>query len=174
MAAPVEIPVLKLPKDLAADPRHDAVSNLLAARSGLLWEGGRNQVATVPMTDALAAVLRNALASGLACQGLELATDKLAGEQKGLDAVSAKAPESPQNARISRVLFVANDGSTRFYRDCDALLSRYPQRLLACRLEVAGEDLGNELLGSPRLVRSVLVFDKKVAAKALLALLPPA
>ncbi len=166
--------MLKLPKDLAADPRHDAVLNLLAARSGSLWEGGRNQVATVPMTDALAAVLRAALASGLACQGLELATDKLAGEQKGLDAVSAKAPESPQNARVSRVLFLANDGSTRFYRDCDALLSRYPQRLLACRLEVAGEDLGNELLGSPRLVRSVLVFDKKVAAKALLALLPPA
>jgi hypothetical protein len=170
----MEIPVLKLPKDLAADPRHDAVLNLLMENAGPLWEGGRNQVAAVPMTDALAAVLRAALASELACQGLELATDKLASEQKGLDAVRAKAAEGPQNARISRILFLANDGSTRFYRDCDALLSRYPQRLLACRLDMAGEDLGNLLLGSPRLVRSVLVFDKKVAAKALLALLPPA
>ena len=126
------------------------------------------------MTDALAAVLRAALASELACQGLELATDMLASEQKGLDAVRAKATEGPQNARISRILFLANDGSTRFYRDCDAQISRYQRRLLACRLDIAGEDLGNLLLGSPRLVRSVLVFDKKVAAKALLALLPPA
>ena len=173
LAPSPEIPVLKLPKDLAADQRHDAVLNILTAHAGLLWASGRNQVATVPMTDALAAVLRGALASGLACQGLELATDKLAGEQKGLDAASAKVPESPQNARVSRVLFLANDGSTRFYRDCDALLSRYPQRLLACRLEIMGDDLGNALFGSPRLVRSVLVFDKKVASRALLALLPP-
>jgi len=164
--------VLKLPKDLAADPRHEAVSNLLTAHAGLLWESGRHPVATLPMTGALAAVLRGALAAGLACQGLELITDKLAAEQKGLDAASAKAPEGPQNARVSRLLFVANDGSTRFYRDCDALLSRYPQRLLACRLEVPGEELGTALLGSSRLVRSVLVMDKKVCAKALLALLP--
>lgn len=165
--------MLKLPKDLVADPRHDAVASLLAAHTGLLWEGGRNHVATLPMTAALAAVLRGALADGLASQGLELITDKLAAEQKGLDAASAKAPEGPQNARVSRILFLANDGSTRFYRDCDALLSRYPQRLLACRLDVPGEELGSALFGGSRLVRSVLVFDKKVAAKALLALLPP-
>ncbi len=166
--------MLKLPKDLVADPRHDAVSGLLTAHTGLLWEGGRHQVATLPMTANVAAVLREALAAGLACQGLELITDKLAGEQKGLDAAAAKAPETSQNARVSRILFLANDGSTRFYRDCDALLSRYPQRLLACRLDVTGEDLGSALFGVPRLVRSVLVFDKKAGAKALLALLPPA
>lgn len=164
--------MLKLPKDLAADPRHDAVSNLLTAHTGLLWEGGRHQVATLPVTEALAGVLRAALGTGTAAQGLELITEKLAAEQKGLDALHAKAPESPQNARVSRILFVANDGSTRFYRDCDALLSRYPQRLMACRLTISGEELGQLLLGEPRLVRSVLVSDKKVGAKALLALLP--
>ncbi len=166
--------MLKLPKDLAADPRHDAVSNLLATHTGLLWEGGRNQVATLPMTEALAEVLRGALGTGMASQGLELITDKLAAEQKGLDAASAKVPDSPQNARVSRILFLANDGSTRFYRDCDALLSRYPQRLLGCRLEISGEELGSLLRGEARMVRSVLVSDKKVGAKALLALLPPA
>lgn len=173
MARSPEIPLLKLPKDLTLDPRHDEVSNLLTTNTALLWEGGRNEVATLPLTDALGGVLRGALATGLACQGLELITDKLAAEQKGLDAASAKAPESPQNARVSRILFLANDGSTRFYRDCDALLSRYPHRLLVCRLDIAGEDLGNVVLGTPRLVRSVLVTDKKVGAKALLALLPP-
>jgi hypothetical protein len=164
--------VLKLPRDVVADPRHDAVLALLTSRAGPLWEGGRNPAATLPMTDALGAELRGALAAGHACQGLELLTEKLASEQKGLDALRQKAPDSPQNARASRILFVANDGSTRFYRDCDALLSLYPQRLLACRLEIPGEALGNALLGSVRMVRSVLVFDKKAGARALLALLP--
>jgi hypothetical protein len=166
--------MLKLPKDVLADPRHEAVSNLLAAHGGLLWEQGRHQVATLPLTDALGAVLRGALAGGHATQGLEVIAEKLEGEQKGLDALNKKTPDSPQNARVSRILFLANDGSTRFYRDCDALLSRYPQRLLACRLEIPGEALGEALFGSPKLVRSVLVFDKKACARALLALLPPA
>jgi hypothetical protein len=164
--------VLKLPKDVVADPRHDAVVALLTANAGLLWESGRNAVATLPLTGALAAELRGALLGGQACQGLELIADKLESEQKGLDALLKKAPESPQNARVSRLLFLADDGSTRFYRDCDALLSKYPQRVLACRLQIAGEAFGTALLGSPKMVRSVLVFDKKAGARALLALLP--
>ncbi|TKD11829.1 hypothetical protein [Polyangium fumosum] len=164
---------LKLPKDVVVDPRHDALVRLLSAHAGLLWERGRSQVATLPMTDALAAELRGALAAGHACQGLELISEKLASEQKGLDALNQKTPDSPQNARVSRILFLANDGSERFYRDCDALLSRYPQRLLVCRLEISGEALGTALFGSAKMVRSVLVVDKKVGARALLALLPP-
>lgn len=163
---------LKLPKDVVADSRHEALSELLQAHAGLLWERGRHPVATLPLTEALTAELRGALTAGLAVQGLELAAEKLAAEQKGLDALSRKAPESPQAARISRVLFLADDGSTRFYRDCDALLSRYPQRLLACRLAIGGEALGEALFGAPKLVRSVLVLDKKAASRALLALLP--
>jgi hypothetical protein len=168
-----EVSVLKLPKDVVADPRHDAVSKLLTTHTGLLWESGRHQVATLPLTDALVTELRGALSAGLACQGLELITEKLAAEQKGLDTARERTQDSPQNARVSRILFLADDGSTRFYRDCDALLSRYPQRLLACRLEVPGDALGEALFGSAKLVRSVLVFDKKLGAKALLALLPP-
>lgn len=164
--------MLKLPKDVVADPRHDAVTQLLTTHAGLLWEGGRHEVATLPMNAALAAELRGALLEGLACQGLELIASKLAGEQKGLDALRAKAPDSPQNARASRILFIANDGSKRFYRDCDGLLARYPQRLLACRLDVSGEELGEAVVGDSKLVRSVLVTDKTVAARALLALLP--
>lgn len=164
--------MLKLPKDVVADPRHDEVVSLLSKHASALWEGGRNQVATLPMTEALSSTLRGALVAGQACQGLELITDKLANEQKGLDAASKKTPESPQNARASRILFLANDGSARFYRDCDALLVRYAQRLMACRLDVTGEELGNAVHGSSKLIRSVLVHDKTFGAQALLALLP--
>lgn len=164
--------VLKLPKDVVADPRHDAVVQLLAQNTSLLWENGHHRVPTLPMTEALAAELRRGLVAGYAAQGLEFIADKLAAEQKGLDALNKKAPENPQNARVSRIIFLANDGSTRFYRDVDSLLTRYPQRLLACRLDIAGEALGQTLLGTPKMVRSVLVFDKTVGARALLALLP--
>ena len=163
--------MLKLPKDVVADPRHDEVVRLLTTGAAPLWEGGRHPVPTLPLTEALADALRGALRAGEACQGLELITEKLASEQKGLDALAKKTPDGPQNARVSRILLVANDGSTRFYRDCDALLSRYPQRVLGCRLDVPGEALGNALLGTPRMVRSVLVVDKKAGARALLALL---
>lgn len=166
--------MLKLPKDVVSDPRHHALATLLSTNAAPLWEGGRNHVATLAMPQALAVELRAALEGQHACQGLELIAEKLAAEQKGLDAVKEKAPESPQNARVSRVLFLAGDGSTRFYRDADALLSRYAHRVLGCRLEIAGEALGEAVLGTPRMVRSVLVFDKRAAAKTLLALLPPA
>lgn len=161
--------LIKLPKDLLEDPRHQAVSQLLEASAAPLWEGGKNVVATVPLTQTLTNVLRHALHTGLAVQGLELITEKLASEQQGLDAASRKLQASPSPARMSRLLFVANDGSKRFYRDCDGILSRYAMRLSACRIDLPGEAFGQALFGSPKLVRSVLVLDKKVVSHALLA-----
>jgi hypothetical protein len=162
--------VLKLPKDVTADPRHDAVLKLFSNTTQRWWEGGSALLPTVPWTDALKNELRGALVGGLACQGLELITDKLANEQRGLDAVRDKNPSQAQNARISRVLFVANDGSVRFYRDGEALHLKYGQRLLACRVDVTGDELGLALFGNPKLVRSVLITDKGAAARALLSL----
>jgi hypothetical protein len=81
-----------------------------------------------------------------------------------------KDPASPQAQRISRVLFMANDGSERSFRECDTLLFSYSQRLVGCRLEISGEELGTALFGAPRLVRAILVSDKKAAARTLLAL----
>jgi len=163
--------LIKLPKDLVDDPRHDAVSALLESDAAPLWEGGRTPVATVPLTASLVLVLRHSLHVGLASQGLELVTEKLAAEQLGLDAVNQKSPSGPSAARASRLLFVANDGSKRFYRDCDGLLSRYDRRLLACRIDLTGAAFGEALFNSPKLVRTLLVTDKKTVSRALLALL---
>jgi hypothetical protein len=162
--------MLKLPKEIVEDPRHDAVVARLAANAGPLWERGQNQVPTVPLGEALAGELRTALVANLACQGLEQITERLRGEQKGLDVVNAREPTRPVAERVSRVLFVANDGSPRFYRDADALLTQYRTRLIACRLDVAGEELGARLLGEARMMRSVLIIDKRAAGRALLAL----
>lgn len=145
--------------------------SLLASRKGALWEGGQAQVSTLTPTPALFAVLRSALASAHATQGLERAAETLAGEQKGLDAVKHRTPQAP-NPRISRVLFVTEDGSTRFYRDCEGLARRYADRLLVCRLALTGEALGEAILGPAKLARTVLVTDKRACAQALLACLP--
>lgn len=163
--------MIKLPKDLQDDPRHAAVSALLQADTAPLWERGRTPVATVPLTRSLANVLGHALHVGLASQGLELVTEKLAREQSGLDAVALKNPTTQTGARASRLLFVANDGSTRFYRDCDGLISRYDRRLIACRVDLDGTAFGQALFGRPKLVRCVLVHDKHVVTRALLAML---
>lgn len=174
--------MIKLPKDLVEDARHDAIAQLLATNVERLWESAHVSVPTVPLTQDLVNVLRHALHTNLATQGLESITEKLATEQLGLDAVNNKPRvESADNLdnpagrlpapRASRLLFVANDGSKRFYRDCDGLLTRYAQRLVACRIDIAGECFGERLFGSPKMVRSVLVHDKKVVSRALLALL---
>src|SRR4051812_14745937 len=39
--------VLKLPKDVVADPRHDEVVNLLTTHASPLWASGRHQIATL-------------------------------------------------------------------------------------------------------------------------------
>jgi hypothetical protein len=159
---------MKLPKDLSADLRHDAVLQLLTTHRAPLWESGAHLVATASLTKGLSNVLRGALHMGYAVQGLELVADTLLAEQKGLDAASSKT--SPPSERVSRLLLVTSDGSTRFYRDADALLSRYGHRLMGLRLDLSGEELGQALFGSAKLVRSVLVTDKKVVTRALLSL----
>jgi hypothetical protein len=164
--------VIKLPKDVIADPRQELLSILLTANARPLCENGRNRVATFPLTAALTVILRQALAFNQAVRGIEWIVPALSREQKGLDALNQKPGGASQLARISRVLFMAADGSTRFYRDCDSLLSRYSQRLLGCRLDVTADVLGEALFGGPNLVRALLVIDKKAASQALLALVP--
>ncbi|MGC4064956.1 MAG: hypothetical protein QM784_10000 [Polyangiaceae bacterium] len=163
---------LRLPKDVAADARHDAVCKLLTTNTRPIWEGSELQVPTLPLNRALAEECRRAVHLGFAVPGLEGIEEALASEQKGLDALLKKAPDAPQNPRASRLLFMSNDGSKRFYRDCEALLVKYDKRLMACRLDVTGESFGSAILGPPKLARALLFVDKKAVARALLALVP--
>lgn len=167
------MPTLNLPRDVVADPRNDAVVDLFTTNTARLWEKGTIEIPTLPWTAELSNVCKEALANGLAAQGLEGIAKTLAREQKGLDALLAKAPDKPQSPRISRFLILSNDGSPRFYRDCDALLTTYETRVLGCRFDIAGEALGEAVLGRPDLVRAVLVTDKKAVARVLFALVAP-
>ena len=162
---------MKLPKDVVGDPRHEKVLGLLTQDALPLWPNGHNRVATVAPTEALLLELSRDLATSLAVQGLEAIGRVLGREQHGLDALRKKSPEKAQAPRISRLLLIANDGSERFYRECDSLLSKYSERLICCRLDVTGAAFGEALLGPSKLVRAVLVADKTACSRALLALL---
>jgi hypothetical protein len=164
--------MLKLPKDLTDHPLHDAIQKALTTNTSLLWERGTHAVATLSLNPKLRQELSRALELDFAIQGLEQIDAELTREQKGLDALKEKTPQAPQSSRISRILLVANDGSERFYRECESLLNHYSQRLLVCRLDIAGEDLGLALTQRPKLLRALLVTDRKAAARVLLALTP--
>ena len=163
---------LRLPKNVVADPRHDAVCDLLTANTAPLWDSANSRVPTLALNQGLAAECRRSIANGQAIPGLESICEVLRGEQNGLDALNAKAPDKPQNPRASRLLLLSSDGSTRFYRDCDSLLTEYDQRVIGCRLDVTGADFGLALFGCPKLVRALLLVDKKAVARALLTLVP--
>ena len=163
--------MLKLPKDVTAGPRHDAVLKLLTTDTHPLWEEGRVPVPTLAPTPNLATELRWAVNVGFATQGLEQIAKELAREEKGLALLAEKTGVAQQASRISRILFVTNDGAERFYRECDSLLSRYPERLLGCRIDATGDELGEAIFGEPKLVRALLINDKKAAARILLSLI---
>ncbi len=161
---------LKLPKELVADPRHDAVCNLLTANATPLWEHGKIRVPTLGLNPSLTAECRRSVIAGQAIPGLESIAEVLRGEQNGLNALNAKSADGPQNPRASRLVLMSHDGSQRFSRDCDEILTEYEQRVIGCKLDVTGEKFGLTLFGRPKLVRALLLIDKRAVARALLAL----
>jgi hypothetical protein len=162
--------MIRLPKDIVADPRHDAIVRLLTDRVRPLRDSSQNAVPTLEMNDALAKELGRMLVFDQATQGLEAIVELLAKEQKGLDALNRKSPDQPQRERISRLLLVASDGSERFFHDCDSLMTKYASRMICCRIKLTGDELGARVLPKPRLVRAILIHDKKAVSRVLLGL----
>jgi hypothetical protein len=160
----------RLPKDIVAHERHDAIASLLSKNLRPLREGSQLKVATLSMNEEFTRELARALLHGHATQGLEAIEDLLAKEQKGLSALAKKTPDQPPRERISRLLLVTKDGSERFYHDCDSLVSKYTSRLICCRLDLSGEELGARVLPKPGMVRAILLHDKKALSRVLLTL----
>lgn len=160
----------KLPKDVVGDPRHEAIVERLNRDAELLWEQGTHRVPTLSPTPELIDELKAAFGRKLAIQGLEQISWDLDREKHGLDALAEKTTGSAPGARISRLLLVANDGAERFYRECESLLFRHGDRLLVCRVDATGDELGLAVFGVPKLLRALLITDKKAASRVLLTL----
>jgi len=160
---------LRLPKLVEADPRGQELLRGLTAHTRPLWPGGKIRVPMIAFNPALVEVLRIAHRAGQLVRSLEGAERKLAAEGRGLNLVDQKSGVS-RGERVSRLMVLADNGADRFYRQVEKLLRQHGPRLLALRLNVKAETLGQMLFGSGHRVLLLLLDHKKAVSAMLLAL----
>jgi hypothetical protein len=164
-----DLRALKLPKQVEADPRGQNLLNVLAVNARPLWPGGKIMAPVAIFKPALAEVLRSANTSGMLMRGLEDTESKLAAENRGLNLVDRKSGVL-RGERVSRLLVLADDGAERFYRQVEKLLRLHGPRLLALRLDVNAETLGQKIFDKESRVLLLLLDHKDAVSDFLLAL----
>jgi hypothetical protein len=164
-----DLQALRLPRIVEADPQGQNLLNNLAAYARPLRPGGTVMVPTVPFTPALAEALRRAHKTDQLVRSLEGAELKLTAEARGLGLVDQKSG-ALRGERISRLLVLADDGAERFYRQVEKLLREHGPRVLAVRLDIKSETLGQTLFDHSHRVLLLLVDHKKAVSAMLLAL----
>ena len=163
----------RLPREIEADPRHDAIRAALAGAAAPLWQGGVLEVVHAGFDEPMRRALRTAAITGRLVRGLESAAETLAAEQAGLAALPA-ATASRQGRRVSRLLVVTNDGAERFYRQVERLALTHAPRVLVAALACDAATLGRLLYGGDAVAKLVLTTHKAAVAAVLRALAAPA
>lgn len=164
-----DLRALRLPKTVEADPRGARLLGDLAGHSRLLRPQGAIEVPEIPLGPGLTEVLLNACKTGRVVRGLESAERRLAAEERGLGLADQESGVL-RGGRVSRLLVLADNGAERFYRQVERLLRRHGPRVLALRLNVSADALGQRFFG-PRGRALLLMLDhKETVAAALLAL----
>ena len=164
-----DLRTLRLPKLVEADPRAQDLLRILPAHARLLWPEGKIHVPMVAFSPALAEALRTAHRAGHLVRSLEGAERRLSAEDRGLGLVDQQSGVL-RGARVSRLLVLADDGTERFYRQVEKLLRQQGPRVLALRLEVKAETLGQMLFGPGRRAVLLLLDHKEAVSAVLLAL----
>lgn len=119
----------------------------------------------------LAKVLGDAEREGHLVRGLELVEKTLEREARGLSLVDARSG-TERGSRVSRLVLLSQDGTERFYRQAERLISTQGPRLLALRLEADSSQLAAMVPQASGVVRALLVEHKDSVARVLLALYP--
>jgi hypothetical protein len=164
--------MLKLPKSWEADPSREQLLSMLEASAQSLREGGELRVPYLPFTEALKESLRFARRCGKMRGGLENIENLLQREEAGYAKLAGRGLGGNRPQGITRLLFVTDDGSDRFYRHCEALVARHAPRVLCVRLPVSSADLGQSFFGKEASVKAVLVEEKEYVQRVLKSLLP--
>lgn len=128
-------------------------------------------VAHLDLDEALERALNEVQNQHQLLRGLEQAEASLKSEQKGLD-VRARRSGNPPAKRTSRLLILGEDGTERFYRQAEALLVRYEDRLMGMVVRSPAGQLARRLYGEGALVKAVLVSDREGVVRLLASLLP--
>ena len=164
-----DLQALRLPRLVEADPRGQELLSGLTSHVRPLWPGGKIKVPTVAFNPALVEVLRIAHRAGQLVRSLENAERRLATEGRGLGLVDQKSGVS-RGERVSRLLVLADNGAERFYRHVEKLLRQHGPRVMALRLDVKAETLGQMLFGPGHRVLLLLLDHKEAVSAMLLAL----
>jgi hypothetical protein len=159
----------RLPREIEADPRGEAIRAQLATASRLPFPGATAPVPVLPLAPALAAALGQARGFGQLVLGLEGAAEALATEHRGLTAL-ARRSGSAQGARVSRLLLVSEDGAARLYRQVARLADEHAPRVLVLMVACDAVALGRATLGRDAAVKVVLARHKDAVAAVLRAL----
>lgn len=161
--------IIRLPRPVEEDPRGDQVLHLLGEHTRPLWPGSAVAVVSVQLTSRLRDALKQAYRAGHLVRGLELAENRLAREQRGLDIAERKTGQM-RGERVSRLLLLSDDGAERFYRNVEGLLRRHGPRILAILLETDSSTLGELLFGPGSLARLLLLEHKEAVSHVLLSM----
>lgn len=161
--------MLKFPKNELSDAHLDVLKSYFADNEKLLRPGSAVAITHAPFDEAHRQALAAVLSTGHIIQGMELIAKTLDRELKGLKSVQEKTGQPPAN-RLSRLLLIANDGSERFYRDAEAILTKHGERTWACQIDTTAEELGkvSTLKGNP--AKTLLINDRKALVLYLEAL----
>jgi hypothetical protein len=163
---------VRLPREIEADPRGEAIRAWLDAASRFPFrETTTPPVPVLPLAPALATALRQARGCGRLVLGLEGAAEALATEHRGLAAL-AKRTSSAQGARVSRLLLVSEDAAARLYREVARLADEHAPRVLVLMIACDAVALGRATLGRDAAVKVVLARHKEAVAAVLRALSP--
>ena len=162
-------PPFRLPRQIEADDRRDAIHAALAVHRRCLWAGGTLEVPWLDATDPLLDALRTAAQTGRLCRGLEAAIRILANEQHSRDTLAARGVAPPGEA-VSRMLVFTRDGTERFYRQVETTLARGAPRLLGCQIDLDATGFGARLYGGDTVAKLVLLQHKDAVAAVLRAL----
>jgi len=160
--------MLKLPKSLESDERVAVIEKRLTENSKLLWSGGTLRVPRLTLTTEMEKALSLARRAGQLRGGLESIESTLAREKSGLTAVAKKQKQKTDGtARLSRVLIMSTDGSERFYRHCETLLSLHADRMIGIQLDAQSQLIGQKFFGKEAQVKALLVSHKDFVVRVL-------
>jgi len=161
--------MLKLPRTALPPAELERVEAYFQADVRPVCEASATLVSYQPFDAAIQESLKITARTGCFTQGLEAIERLLDAEKKGLTEVQKRTGQAPAQ-RMSRLLFISNDGSERFYRQVGALMVAHGNRIWACRLDGSSEDLGGLLAMRKSPAKALLINDKKALALFLTSL----
>ena len=166
----MNLPDMRLPRELEADGTAGTIRQVLMVRTIQLWSGSDLYVPMITMDDPLKKVLQRANSNRHVRRGLEAISSALERERRGI-AHLREGRGIPTGDRISRLLLMSSDGAQRFYRHIEHLLQLHAPRLLGCMLDMDGNALGSVITGRERQIKVIMAEHKEAVSELLRALL---